>query len=54
MKTIILNQEDINTATHPFLWAEMLEELLGDDKLPESRADYPESVMIRVAAAEAL
>lgn len=54
MKTIILNKEDISTATHPFLWFEMLEELLGDDKLPEHRADYPESVMIRIAAAEAM
>lgn len=54
MKTLILNQEDINTATHPFLWAEMLEELLGDENLPESRSDYPESVMIKVAAAEAM
>lgn len=54
MKTIILNQEDFANDLHPFLWAEMLEELLGDENLPESRSDYPESVMIKVAAAEAM
>lgn len=54
MKTIVLSKEDINTATHPFLWAEMLEEILGEEKLPESRSDYPETVMIRVASAEAM
>jgi hypothetical protein len=54
MKTLILNQEDFNNPVNPFMWYEMLEELLGWETLPESRVDYPESVMIKVAAAEAL
>ena len=54
MKTLILNQEDFNSPVHPYMWHEMLEELLGWETLPESRADYPESVMIKVAAAEAM
>lgn len=54
MKTIILNQEDINSPIHPYLWHEMLEEILGDENLPESRSDYPESVQITVARAEAV
>ena len=49
MKTIILSKEDFDTALHPFIWEEMLEEL-GID-LPDSRDDYPDTVFIQVATA---
>lgn len=52
MKTLYLSREDIRTDVHPFFWYELLEELLDEDALPESRNDYPESIRVRVASAE--
>lgn len=52
MAIVTLNKEDLRTDLHPFLWAEVLEQLDLPD-LPESRADYPESVTLYVRKAEA-
>lgn len=48
--TIILNRDDFNSDIHPFFWEDMLDELIDD--LPDSRHDYPDSVIIHVRKAE--
>lgn len=51
MKTIILAREDINNPIHPYLWEQLCEELGLEPKC--DCQDYPETITLTVAAAEA-
>jgi len=49
---IIFHRDDFSGQLHPFFWEELLEDVMPND-LPNSRDDYPESIVIWVAKAEA-
>lgn len=49
---IILQRDDFSGQPHPFFWEELLEDVIPNE-LPDSRNDYPDSVVIWVAKAEA-
>jgi len=52
MKMIILDRSDFSSSIHPFVWEDLLDQLIDGSKLPESREDYPDSVEVCVASAE--
>lgn len=49
MKMVVFYKEDFTNPLHPFFWEELLEQL--DIDLPASREDYPDNVLLEVAAA---
>lgn len=52
MVLVTLTKEDFTNPLHPYMWEEMLEQLANAFfDLPERRADYPDTVTIRVSSA---
>ena len=49
---IIFHRDDFSGQSNPFFWEELLEDVMPND-LPSSRDDYPDSIVIWVAKAEA-
>lgn len=52
MKTLILDRADFRTDLDPFLWENLLDQMFDESELPESRENYPDSVIVKVAKAE--
>lgn len=53
MVILTLLKEDYDNTIHPFIWEETLEQLANEFfDLPDSRADYPDAVTIKVSSAK--